>query len=273
LELLECQKHNINFNEINFKKKLAEYWDMSLNEERQKYPEWERKVFEFIAAYKHENPVSPIKCPDGTELHIRYLYSSPEVTSVGISYGDNSRDPAMIFIKIRDEPYAIYPHQFAAPSKVFKYVLELMECQTRQEKSWKITDEFWAAAEPLIPQKERDSNKVYQRKSGGGRPPMEPRKVLEAVFYVLRTGIQWNALPKTFGASSSVHHYFRFWREKGFFPALRSAGLEKYDEVKGINWAWLDGDGRMTKAPSEQETAPTGKKERRHTPYARRRCR
>jgi transposase len=141
----------------------------------------------------------------------------------------------------------------------------------RQIKSWEITDEFWEAAAPLIPRKERDSNKVYQRKPGGGRPPMEPRKVLEAVFYVLRTGIQWNALPKTFGSSSAIHHYFRFWCEKGFFPALRAAGLDEYDETKGINWTWLCGDDCMTKAPPAQETAPTGEKEHRQTPYARRR--
>ncbi|MDR1985922.1 MAG: transposase [Treponema sp.] len=36
------------------------------------------------------------------------------------------------------------------------------------------------------------------------------RKTLEAIFYVLRTGIQWKALPKDFGTSSAVHRYFRF---------------------------------------------------------------
>ncbi|MDR0473703.1 MAG: transposase, partial [Treponema sp.] len=79
----------------------------------------------------------------------------------------------------------------------------------RQKKSWEITDWFWEAAQRLIPQKARDCNKVYQRKPGGGRPPMEPRKVLKAIFYVLRTGIQWNAIPKEFGSSSAIHHYFR----------------------------------------------------------------
>ena len=90
----------------------------------------------------------------------------------------------------------------------------------RQKRSWEITDAFWEAAEPLIPEKARDRNKAYQRNPGGGRPGMEPRKVLEAIFYVLRTGIQWNALPKTFGASNAVHRYFRFWCENGFFHAL-----------------------------------------------------
>ena len=62
---------------------------------------------------------------------------------------------------------------------------------------------------------------------------MEPRKALEAVFYVLRTGIQWKALPKAFGPSSAVHRHFRFRCEKGFFQAFWAAELEKYDEIQG----------------------------------------
>ena len=83
---------------------------------------------------------------------------------------------------------------------------------------------------------------------------MEPRIVPEAIFFVLRTGIQWKALPKNFGSSSSVHRYFMFWAEMGFFKALWACGLKKYDEVKGIDWTWLSGDGCMTKAPLAQET-------------------
>jgi len=147
----------------------------------------------------------------------------------------------------------------------------------RQNKSWEITDEFWEAAKPLIPLRERDSNKVYKRKSGGGRPPMNQRRVLEAIFYVLRTGVQWNALPKTFGSSSSIHRYFQLWCEKGFFEALWIRGLEKYDEVKGICWTWLSLDGCMTKAPLAQETVgknPTDRgKKWQQTPFARRRDR
>ena len=90
----------------------------------------------------------------------------------------------------------------------------------KQKHSWEITDGFWEVAKPLLPKKERDSNKEYKRKAGGGRRPMEPRNVLEAIFYLLPTGIQWNALPKSFGSSSSIHRYFLFWCDKGFFPAL-----------------------------------------------------
>ena len=97
----------------------------------------------------------------------------------------------------------------------------------KQKHSWEITDEFWAIAEPLIPIKPRDPDKAYQRKPGGGRRPMEPRKALEAIFFVLRTGIQWNALPKSLGSSSAVHRHFMCWSHMGFFKALGACGLRE----------------------------------------------
>jgi transposase len=64
----------------------------------------------------------------------------------------------------------------------------------RQEHSWETTIAFWNVAEPLVSRKQRNPNREYQRNSGGGRPSMNPRKVLEAIFHVLQTGIRWNAL-------------------------------------------------------------------------------
>jgi transposase len=106
---------------------------------------------------------------------------------------------------------------------------------------------------------------------------MAPQKILEAIFYVMRTGIQWNAVPKKFGSSSALHRYFMFWCEKGFFQALWACGLAAYDEAKGIDWTWLSADGCMTKAPLAQETVgknPTDRgKKRQQAPFTRRRRR
>ena len=124
----------------------------------------------------------------------------------------------------------------------------------KQKQSWKVTDTFWSEVKHLIPVKKRDKEKEYKRKAGGGRKALEPRKVLEAIFYVLRTGVQWKALPKEFGSSSAIHRYFLFWCEQGFFQAMWLAGLERYDEIQGIDWTWLSGDGCMTKAPLALES-------------------
>lgn len=119
----------------------------------------------------------------------------------------------------------------------------------RQEKSWEITDEFWEAVKQLIPKPERESNKQYKRAFGGGRKPMDSRLVLSAIFFVLRTGIQWKALPKEYGSSSSVHKYFLMWSKAGVFRNMWAQGLQNYDEVKGIQWEWQSIDGRNVKSP------------------------
>ncbi len=53
-------------------------------------------------------------------------------------------------------------------------------------RSWEVSDAFWERVQPLIPVlPKRDSNKDYKRKSGGGRKPMDARKVFEGIVYVL----------------------------------------------------------------------------------------
>ena len=51
-----------------------------------------------------------------------------------------------------------------------------------------------------------------------------------------RTSIQWNALPREFGACSTVYDRFRWGEEKGFFQSLWQAELAEYDELAGIGW-------------------------------------
>ena len=116
--------------------------------------------------------------------------------------------------------------------------------------SWEVSDTLWELVKPMVPPRALDSHKVYKRKPGGGRKPIQPRKVFAGILYVTRTGCQWKAIPKDlFGSGSTVHSYFKRWSEAGFFLALWVAGLSDYDELKGIDWEWQSTDGAMTKAP------------------------
>ena len=120
--------------------------------------------------------------------------------------------------------------------------------------SWEVSNDFWKKVESLIPKAERKAEKAYLRKPGGGRKPIEPRRVFEGIVYVLRTGCQWKALPKErYGSPSSVHKYFRIWLKEGLFLRLWQEGLAEYDEMEGIAWTWQSIDGAMVKAPLAQE--------------------
>lgn len=122
-------------------------------------------------------------------------------------------------------------------------------------KSWEVSDKFWSFVKPLIPKPKREKDQKYKRKKGGGRKPLDYRKVFSGIVYVLRTGCQWNAVPKElFGSPTSVYTYFRKWSKEGFFLKLWQAGLAEYDEMEGIAWEWQSIDGSNIKAPMAQET-------------------
>jgi transposase len=73
---------------------------------------------------------------------------------------------------------------------------------------------------------------------------------MSGILYVLRTGCQWNALPQEYGISGkTAHRYFQRWVRAGVFKRMWQAGLNEYDDLKGIEWKWQAADGIMTKAP------------------------
>jgi putative transposase len=75
-----------------------------------------------------------------------------------------------------------------------------------------LTDEQFALLEPFLPQPKRT-----------GRPPADLREVLNAIFYLLRTGCQWRMLPKDFPPWSTVHTWYRRWRRDGTWERIHEA--------------------------------------------------
>src|SRR5438105_1841680 len=72
-----------------------------------------------------------------------------------------------------------------------------------------VTDAQWALIEPQLP--------VYP----GGRPrKTDLRDVVNAIFYLLRTGCQWRYLPKDFPPKSTVWRYFDEWRHNGTLDTI-----------------------------------------------------
>jgi putative transposase len=64
-----------------------------------------------------------------------------------------------------------------------------------------LTDEEWEILEPLIPVSKR------------GRPrKIVLREIVNAILYIVKTGVQWRNLPKDFPNYNSVYYYFRKWR-------------------------------------------------------------
>jgi len=85
--------------------------------------------------------------------------------------------------------------------------------------------------------------------SKGGRPPLDPRRVADGIYYVLRTGCPWKAAPREYGSGSSLHRYFQQWTARGVFRKLWKQGLQQYDRRRGIGWRWQSLDTALNKAP------------------------
>lgn len=104
-----------------------------------------------------------------------------------------------------------------------------------------MSDAFWRYIQPLLPK--------YPRSPRGGRPRANLRQVMNGIFYVLRTGCQWKAVPSYYGSGSTVHRYFQEWTQRGVFGTLWKRMLRRYDARRGIAWRWQSLDGAQTKAP------------------------
>ncbi|MFO0973771.1 MAG: IS5 family transposase [Phycisphaerae bacterium] len=117
---------------------------------------------------------------------------------------------------------------------------------------YRTSEAMWERMRPLIPKP------VDHHPLGCHRPRVEDRRAMDAILFVLRTGCQWNALNATgICSSSAAHRRFQEWTQAGVFWQMWCAGLMEYDELKGIDWEWLSGDGAMNKAPlAGEKTGP-----------------
>src|SRR5215211_3611698 len=101
---------------------------------------------------------------------------------------------------------------------------------------------------------------------GCHNPRVPDRAAMDAIFFVMRTGCQWNALRETrICSASSAHRRFQGWVAAGVFAAFWRAGLLACDALRGIDRTWLALDGAMSKAPlGGQKTGrdPTDRGER-----------
>lgn len=88
-----------------------------------------------------------------------------------------------------------------------------MQQQKRTSYPTDLTDKEWRILAPLIP----------PPKSGGRKREVEVRAVLNAIFYLLRTGCAWRLLPNDFPKWRTVYDYFRKWKRDGTWKKVHDA--------------------------------------------------
>ncbi|MGH7928590.1 MAG: IS5 family transposase [Candidatus Binatia bacterium] len=77
----------------------------------------------------------------------------------------------------------------------------------------RLTDAQWAVVEPLIPRPPR-------RADGRGRPRQDDRAILDGILWIMRTGAQWDELPKRYPPKSTCHDRFQAWNRSGVIASI-----------------------------------------------------
>jgi transposase len=80
-----------------------------------------------------------------------------------------------------------------------------------------LTDFEWRVIEPLLPNKPR------------GVPRVDDRRVLNGIFWVLRSGAPWRDLPERYGPRTTCYNRFVRWRKAGVWDRLMDAITVAHD--------------------------------------------
>jgi putative transposase len=106
---------------------------------------------------------------------------------------------------------------------------------------WRVPDELWEIIEPIL--------EVHDPPKSTGRPRIDQRQALDAIIFRMRSGCQWNHLPKEeFPDDSSVHRTLQRWVKLGVLDLIWEKLIEECDELGGVHFEWQGADGAMGKA-------------------------
>lgn len=86
-----------------------------------------------------------------------------------------------------------------------------------QLRRYELTDAEWAIIDPLLPRKSR------------GVPRVEDRRVLNGIFWRLRTGSPWADIPERYGPATTCYNRFVRWRKAGIWDKLLAAVSQAYN--------------------------------------------
>jgi putative transposase len=115
---------------------------------------------------------------------------------------------------------------------------------------WHVPDELWYRIEPIL--------LALDPPFDTGAKRIDQRAALDAIIYRIRTGVQWNHLPKEFPDDSSVHRTMQRWVKKGIFEAIWGHLVEVCDDLGGVDFEWQAADGCLGKAEAVgTKSAPT----------------
>ena len=107
-----------------------------------------------------------------------------------------------------------------------------------------VSDALWEVVQPLLPPPKP------RRRFHPGRKPLDDRKALTGILFVLKTGIPWEDLPVEMGCGCGMTCWrrLRAWQRAGVWFRLHQVLLEKLDDAGQINWSRAAVDSSFARA-------------------------
>ena len=91
-----------------------------------------------------------------------------------------------------------------------------------------LTDEQWSLIEPLLPKPVQSPK--------GGRKPIDARRTLEGILWILRSGARWQDLPERYPSPSTCWRRLRDWEERGVWVEIWRTFLADLNEAGWLDW-------------------------------------
>lgn len=116
-----------------------------------------------------------------------------------------------------------------------------------------VTDALWARVQPLLPRPRR------RRRRFPGRKPLDWRKILTGILFVLKTGIAWDDLPAELGCGcgKTCRRCLQSWHQAGVWRRLHALLLAELNGADQIDWERALVDASFAKAPEGgEDTGP-----------------
>lgn len=112
-----------------------------------------------------------------------------------------------------------------------------------------VTDQLWERVQPLLPPS------PVRRFRFPGRKPLDYRKILTGILFVLKNGIAWDQLPAELGCGcgKTCRHYLRLWHAAGVWQKLHQLLLAELRGADQIDWERALLDASFVKAPEGGE--------------------
>jgi putative transposase len=110
----------------------------------------------------------------------------------------------------------------------------------RMPTLWEVPDGLWERIQPLLDAADPPKTR--------GRKRVDRRRVLDGIIFRLRTGCQWNHIPRVYGDDSTIYRCFERWSQLGIFEKIWAQLVAECEELQAVNWEWQAADTMLGKA-------------------------